>query len=51
MGGVTFLSRPEQPEDEIAFVTGQMTEKELESKLEVLGNLIKVQSMIRVLDY
>ena len=51
MGGVTFLSRPEQPEDEIAFVTGQMTEKELESKLEVLGKLIKVQSMIRVLDY
>lgn len=51
MGGVSFLSRPEQPEDEIAFVTGQMTEKELESKLEVLGNLIKVQSMIRVLDY
>ena len=51
MGGVTFLSRPEQPEDEIAFVTGQMTEKELESKLEVLGNLIKIQSMIRVLDY
>ena len=51
MGGVTFLSRPEQPEDEIAFVTGQMTEKELENKLEVLGNLIKVQSMIRVLDY
>lgn len=51
MGGVTFLSRPGQPEDEIAFVTGQMTEKELESKLEVLGNLIKVQSMIRVLDY
>ena len=51
MGGVTFLSRPEQPEDEIAFVTGQKKKKELESKLEVLGNLIKVQSMIRVLDY
>ena len=51
MGGVTFLSRPEQPEDEIAFVTGQMTERELDSKLEVLGNLIRVKSMIRVLDY
>ncbi len=51
MGGVEFLSRSGQPEDEIAFVTGQMTERELDSKLEVLGNLIKVKSMIRVLDY
>ena len=51
MGGVEFLSRPGQPEDEIAFVTGQMTERELDSKLEVLGNLIRVKSMIRVLDY
>ena len=51
MGGVEFLSRSGQPEDEIAFVTGQMTERELASKVEMLGNFIKVKSMIRVLDY
>ena len=51
MGEVTWLSRPSQPEDEVAFVTGRMSEYQLREKLEVLGNLLGVQSVTRALDY
>ncbi len=51
MGSVTFLSRPGQPEGETAFVTPEMSEYALSEKLEVLGNLFKVRSVIRALDY
>lgn len=50
-GDVTWLSRPGQPADEVAFVTDTMTEYELDEKLGTLGNKISVNSMIRVLDY
>ena len=50
-GEVEILSRAGQPEGEIAFVTPAMSEYELEEKLGVLSNLMKVKSMIRVLDY
>lgn len=50
-GRITWLSRPSQPEDEVAFVTGRMSEYQLREKLEVLGNLLGVQSVTRALDY
>ncbi len=50
-GNVNWLSRPGQPALEVAFVTETMTENELNEKLGTLGNVISVQSMIRVLDY
>lgn len=50
-GDVTWLSRPGQPADEVAFVTDIMTEYELDDKISTLGNKISVKSMIRVLDY
>ena len=50
-GDITWLSRPGQPADEVAFVTDTMTEYELDEKLGTLGNKISVNSMIRVLDY
>ena len=51
IGDAAWLSRPSQPEGEIAFITGRMSEYQLREKLEVLGNLVNVQSVIRVLDY
>ncbi len=51
LGEVEFLNRSGQPEGEIAFVTPLMSEYELDEKLHVLSNLMKVKSMIRVLDY
>lgn len=49
-GEVEYLARSRQPEDELALVTGEMTEYQLEEKLSQLksGTL---RSMIRVLDY
>ncbi len=50
-GGVTSLSRHHQPEDEFAFVTPVMQEKELDAFLETLAGLgVEVKGKIRVMD-
>ncbi len=48
-GGVTFLERENQPEEEIAFVTPVMKEKELRKLIEANG--LNIVSCIRVADY
>lgn len=48
-GNVDYLARPGQPSNEIAFVTEEMAENELEQKLKACG--ITADALIRVLDY
>lgn len=47
-GEVEFISREDQPADEVAFISAQTKEKELAAKLESFGD--KVLGCIRVLD-
>lgn len=49
-GDAEYLARPGQPADELAFVTEEMTEHELDRRLEELQG-VQLKSMIRVLDY
>ena len=50
-GDSDFLSRNNEPDGEYAFVTGKMTEYELEDKLKSMSPDYKVLQKIRVLDY
>lgn len=49
-GDVNYLARPGQPADEMAFVTAEMTENELEEKKSALKG-VSMDALIRVLDY
>ena len=46
-----FLSRNNEPDGEYAFVTGKMTEYELEDKLKAMSPDYRILQQIRVLDY
>lgn len=48
-GQVDYLARPGQPVGEVAFVTAEMTETELEQKMDAIG--VSADALIRVLDY
>ncbi len=48
-GGVEFLSRENQPENEIAFVTSVMPEREIREIIDGLG--LEITSCIRIADY
>jgi homoserine dehydrogenase len=47
-GEAEFLSRENQPENELAFITGEMKEREFDEKLAALGG--KILGTVRVLD-
>ena len=49
-GGAEFLSRKDQPADEIAFVAPEMKERDLDKKLEELGGEILGKIRVLVLD-
>ena len=50
-GEVTYLSRKNQPENELAFITDVMAEKDTASALEKVADNAEVLGRIRVLDY
>lgn len=50
-GEVTYLSRKNQPENELAFVTGIMPEKNAVSAMEKVSDGAEILGRIRVLDY
>ncbi len=50
LSGVKFLARENQPESEIAFVTGIDSEKNLRQAMNELSDVITVKNTIRVLD-
>lgn len=50
-GEVTYLSRKNQPENELAFITGVMTEKEALASIGKISDGAEVLGRIRVLDY
>lgn len=50
-GDVTYLSRKNQPENELAFVTGVMTEKAVTDAIAKVSDSADLLGRIRVLDY
>ena len=50
-GEVTYLSRKNQPENELAFITDVMSEKDTVSAMEKVSDGAEVLGRIRVLDY
>ena len=50
-GDVTYLSRKNQPDNELAFVSGVMTEKDTLNAIEKVSDSAELLGRIRVLDY
>ena len=50
-GEVTYLSRKNQPENELAFITDVMTEKDTVSAMDKVADGAEILGRIRVLDY
>ena len=50
-GEVTYLSRKNQPENELAFITGVLTEKDTAAAAEKVSDGAEILGRIRVLDY
>lgn len=48
-GKLIFIERNARPDDEIAFVTPSMTERDIDEKLEILSKSMSVESKIRLL--
>ena len=50
-GDVTYLTRKNQPENELAFISGVMSEKDTLSAIEKVSDGAELLGRIRVLDY
>lgn len=50
-GEVTYLSRKNQPENELAFITGVMSEKDISKASEKVSDGAEILGRIRMLDY